>query len=123
MSLSRNRSITINSMTILVRRVIREPVPIRNLEPPLDAVLPRMRRFETDGIGKASDLSRSCFLLRADDTRQKVLAVLDEAGAFSDTVVEAHCRRIRFVGQPVDPRAALTRSLRIHVFDQFAADA
>jgi hypothetical protein len=27
------------------------------------------------------------------------------------------------MGQPVDPRAAFTRSLRIDVFDQLAADA
>src|SRR6266478_3686838 len=53
------------------------------------------------------------------DARQKDLAVLDEARA----VVEAHCGGVRFMGQPVDPRAALTRSLRVDVFDQFAANA
>src|SRR6266446_8104198 len=57
------------------------------------------------------------------DARQKDLAVLDEARAVGDAVVEAHCGGVRFMGQPVDPRAALTRSLRVDVFDQFAANA
>ncbi len=106
-----------------VRRAILELVLIRNLEPLLDDAVPRKRSFEDEGIGSAPDRSRSYFLRGAEDARHKVFAVLDEARAFGDTVVEAYRRCIRFMGQPVDPRAARTRSLCIDVFDQFATDA
>ena len=83
-------------------------------------------RFEDEGLirsrGEGKPKARR-LVLRRKKTCSEHPAVLDEARAIRDPVVESPRRGVGLVGQPVDPaRAGLPRAL-VDGFDQGASDA
>jgi hypothetical protein len=64
-------------------------------------------------FSSVADLSRS----------GKSAAILDEAGRLGDATIQLHSCRVRFMRQPIGPRAAFARGLSVNVLDQLAADA